>query len=704
MGVSEMKDRADYRLGEWTVRPSFNAMFRNGCVERLEPQIMNVLNFLAANSGRVVSREELIDQCWGGLAVTDDAVTRCISRLRNVFRQSGDDPAIETIPKRGYCLRSGSSRAEPEPDDAATAFGPASAPAATASGKPKLWVTAGIALALAAAAVAIGLGLPGPARPSYAAEPRPLTSEPGPERWPSYSPDGAHIAYVVSDRDRTRSAVFVRAVDGSGSARRISPGGYRHRSVNWSPSGSRIAYISELPAQPCRIMIVAANGGEAREVGRCRSSEIGWVDWMSEDDLVVADGPATGWGMSLFRLSITDGKRRQLTRGDGETMGDRAPHAGGAGGQIAFLRSASLFDTSILLVDPGTGRTALAGGGFNAVYGFDWEPGGTSLLVSGSRGGGEVRLWRVAKGRAPVEVAASEARLSRLNVGPDGHIAFERETEIQNLVQVPTAGKAGATMLDPSSARDRDAAYSPNGRSIALITDRSGKLELWVLEGGRRRQLTRLEPDEMATFGWDPAGEQILISTLKGAEMELSSVRVADGMVRSLLKEPMSGMSAAWGPGGRSIYFSSSRDGAARIWSMDLTTRQMSPVTGPGLNLVRTSPDGRWFYVSDGRTGRIWRHPAAGGPRQLALDVKGADPWVWIPTDRGLFFLEPDARGRMTVKRRDLASGGVRTIETPDISAFLALAVRDDEAAVIVPQSTISEVDLQMLRPSVDRG
>jgi DNA-binding winged helix-turn-helix (wHTH) protein/Tol biopolymer transport system component len=701
MGVNEIKDQADYRLGEWTVRPTFNALFRNGTVERLEPQVMTVLNYLADNPGRVVSRDELIDQCWGGLAVTDDAVTRCISRLRNVFRQSGDDPAIETIPKRGYCLRNGEAKSELriEPHSPPQPPPPVGPQAAVRAPRPRrqLWAAAGILLALAGAGAAIFW--PDPARSGYTSDPRPLTAEPGPELWPALSPDGAYIAYSVANKERTRSAIFVRRVDGSSPPRRVAGEAYRHRSIAWSPSGSRLAFVQVAPAQPCRVMIVAANGGAEREVGRCRSSEIGWTDWISEDELVLADGPAKGWGMSLFALSIADGKRRQLTAGDGEGMGDRAPHGGGAGGKIAFLRSASLYDTDIALVDPRTSKVTMAATGFHGVYGLDWEPGGRSLLVSGSRGG-EDRVWRVAPGKEPAVVPSNVTRLSRLSVGPEGNVAFERETEVQNLAQVSLEPGGETLLLDPSTSMDMDAAYSPDGQTVAILTDRTGKPEIWLLEAGRRRRLTQLEGDDLIMFGWDSAGEQILFSTRKGPELELRSVRVADGMVRTLLRNGSSGMSAAWGQQAQSVYFSSSRGGQERIWSMDVTTRRMRPITGPNRHLVRSSPDGRWIYVGDGRSPRLWRLPAGGGREQPILDVPTMDPWVWIPTDRGLFYLERGATQQMMLKRRDLATAEDRVIPTPDISAWMALAVRDDEKAVVVAHSRISEVDLQMIRPT----
>jgi len=71
---------------------------------RLEPRVMQVLALLAANSEKIVTREELIKQVWNDYGGADEALTQAISVLRKVL----DDPSkemIRTIPKKGYLLQ-----------------------------------------------------------------------------------------------------------------------------------------------------------------------------------------------------------------------------------------------------------------------------------------------------------------------------------------------------------------------------------------------------------------------------------------------------------------------------------------------------------------------------------------------------------------------------------------------------------------------
>ena len=105
MAVTRQELQAGFRIGECLIEPRQNRIVRRDIEVRLEPRVMDVLVCLAERAGEVVSRETLNGEVWGNIVVTDQAVTNCISELRNHL---GDDRAahriIETIPKRGYRL------------------------------------------------------------------------------------------------------------------------------------------------------------------------------------------------------------------------------------------------------------------------------------------------------------------------------------------------------------------------------------------------------------------------------------------------------------------------------------------------------------------------------------------------------------------------------------------------------------------------
>ncbi len=69
----------------------------------LEPQVFNLLLFLAENRERVVSKDDLIEGVWEGLIVSDAAITSAINLARRAVADDGKKQAvIKTFPRRGF--------------------------------------------------------------------------------------------------------------------------------------------------------------------------------------------------------------------------------------------------------------------------------------------------------------------------------------------------------------------------------------------------------------------------------------------------------------------------------------------------------------------------------------------------------------------------------------------------------------------------
>ena len=95
---------APFRLGPLMVEPPLRQITAARS-ETLEPRVMQVLVVLAMANGAIVSRDDLVRQCWEGRIVGDDSINRVIARLRKLIEDHGDGAVrIETITKVGYRL------------------------------------------------------------------------------------------------------------------------------------------------------------------------------------------------------------------------------------------------------------------------------------------------------------------------------------------------------------------------------------------------------------------------------------------------------------------------------------------------------------------------------------------------------------------------------------------------------------------------
>lgn len=71
----------------------------------MRPLPFKVLVYLLEHQGQCISREELFEECWQGVLVTDQSLTNTISYIRKVIKSlNTDELKLKTISKKGYSL------------------------------------------------------------------------------------------------------------------------------------------------------------------------------------------------------------------------------------------------------------------------------------------------------------------------------------------------------------------------------------------------------------------------------------------------------------------------------------------------------------------------------------------------------------------------------------------------------------------------
>jgi DNA-binding winged helix-turn-helix (wHTH) protein len=90
----------------YIIDPS-SGLFRDeetGKLTKVEPRIVEVLCLLASRPGLTISREEMVSVIWKDYGGGDEGLTQAVSALRKLL-QDPDRSLIQTIPKKGYCLK-----------------------------------------------------------------------------------------------------------------------------------------------------------------------------------------------------------------------------------------------------------------------------------------------------------------------------------------------------------------------------------------------------------------------------------------------------------------------------------------------------------------------------------------------------------------------------------------------------------------------
>src|SRR3954451_23532560 len=94
-----------YRFGNYELDVQRCELRCAGQLVAIEPKVFEVLVYLLEHRDRVVTKEELLEQCWSGTFVSEAALTRCLAKVRKIVQlEPAGSPVIKTSYGRGYCL------------------------------------------------------------------------------------------------------------------------------------------------------------------------------------------------------------------------------------------------------------------------------------------------------------------------------------------------------------------------------------------------------------------------------------------------------------------------------------------------------------------------------------------------------------------------------------------------------------------------
>ena len=152
------------------------------------------------------------------------------------------------------------------------------------------------------------------------------------------------------------------------------------------------------------------------------------------------------------------------------------------------------------------------------------------------------------------------------------------------------ADGTGLTRLTSGAGNNDYPAYSPDGRRIVFISDRTGTEQVWLMnaDGSHQRQLTHSGVTEDEVPEWSPDGRRIVYQ-----EGDPPNGRIwvmnADGTGnRQLTSGPGSDFGPAWSPDGRQIAFVRDLGGGDRSVYVDERQRlERAPPAPDAVHRVR---------------------------------------------------------------------------------------------------------------------
>jgi Tol biopolymer transport system component len=579
-------------------------------------------------------------------------------------------------------------------------------------------VAAGALVVIGLLAAAVWGWWPRAAPAPVAFEATPLTTLPGYEDNPSFSPDATQIVSQSSpESESLRSDVYVQLVSGTGRRLQLASDGAAHGFPAWSPDGRSIAmwHATQTPDAPLsELVLISPLGGPERSL--LSVNQAFWdgqphpIAW-SPDGRWLAISEANARGNltdGIVLISQDTGERVDWVRLDRVFSGSAEPAFSPDGSRLAYIRTTGEYTGQVNTVGVGPdGRpagapTVVAYTG-QALHSPIWTADGRSLLAiegEASSNGGVIRIPLEAPARAERLVGLEHAK--SLALSRDGtKLAFSRGGTDSDIWRFDLREPSKSGRFAASTLWDGDAAYSPDGRRVAFASNRNGGHELWVADadGDNAVPITRFNGPIAGTPRWSPDGQQIAFDSRPNGNSDVFVVPVRGGPVRQLTSTPGEDARPAWSTDGRSIYFSSDRGGLPEIWRMDADGSHAVRITHSGGMAVLAAPDGHELFYKRDANGPVYRIRDDGTGDEPAIAERTFAFLPFAITSSGLWFVSPrtaDSEWAIRVMR-------FADHKTTDAARFtwspngLAISVSPDERYVLVTKSDTNGTDLLLV-------
>lgn len=445
-----------------------------------------------------------------------------------------------------------------------------------------------------------------------------LTVNKARDAYPRFSPDGKWIAFT-SDRNGNGDVYIMPA--GGGTAKQLTHHSAEDTVLGWTPDGTGVLFSSQRGEDFMGMLYVVSTGGgmpwrAGPDMGNAASyspdgkriayNPKGQVYWRKyyrgsyATDVWIEDVAAKKFtqltdfdGLDSWPMWSRDGIYFVSDRdGNGLTNIWRVSDNGGKPDKVTTFRSGDVRFPSI----SADGRTIV----FEHDFGI-WK------LDTPTRKVSQIRLdidAETQENDSEIRTFTSEA--DDFDLAPNSRrVVVSTHGE---LFTVPV-DEGDIRQITDSAARDRNVAYSPDGKWLSFVSDRSGREELYVVAvdgAGEPQKLTDIDALKLG-YNWSPDSKEIAFTA---SDTKLRKINVASKQIAELDSSKFGNISTPeWSPDGKWLAYSKSdASRTSDIYVLASSGEDKTPhkVTfdsyderGP-----RFAPDGRkLFFIRSDQTG-----------------------------------------------------------------------------------------------------
>jgi len=496
------------QLGEWVIYPEkFIIESEQGQV-KLKSLCMRLLVCLIAHDGNVASKDVLIEQCWDGRIVSDDAIRQAVKDLRDALGCNGyASNYVETVRKQGYrLLLPVTEPLAKEPNE----------PTETAE-QGSRWTLRKICIPCALVFVTIfGLlfGFSQHSTPNATLSDRAITitHHNGREFDYTLSKQGWDAYVLIAPGTMFGASVLIR--DAQQEIRHTlspkHPAGHLYSPV-FSPNGEQLAYL-DFHQQACNIRIIERLSGQETTSIQCQPSDVRIaLDWQNDEELLYSSSAQSNHPLSLRSYNLRTLEQKQITSPPIGGRGDyHARHC--AGNDTLILRTPDWQRTELLHYNKNTEKVTSLLNMNEVVITADWFDNCTKIA-----------FFQREKGLQSFDLHTQQisslggghlSNVLGLTIVNDAFFISQGELASTEIIGLPLLG--GQTDIKTNSSGNSDNyQQSPTEPIAAFSSDRTGIPQLWWKEEGEHspKQISHFTTQKnISAISWSMDGEHLWFS------------------------------------------------------------------------------------------------------------------------------------------------------------------------------------------------
>ena len=710
-----IKPDSHLQVGEWQYLPEQDKLVQFGpdgkiaITAELDNLSQKVANYFIVKAGKLVTKDELLQDVWGIRDVSDGRVTRVIRVLRVALGDDTREPRyIETIPKRGYRFIAPVSEVVAEEQCDFSFESQVDAEKAILLSKNSLFVIAFFAV------IILSLGLyffqndnaPDEQVNIPLLRYTPVTSLDGLEFYHHITEDERYLVYSYANPGNENVTVLMLEDLVEHKRIQVTENTYSSLGAAFSPDAKRIAYHRFYSDGRCSIRLADFDNNSLSisndiELTACGdNSPSSRVSWSHDSKYLIYPTMNANRQMVLMMKPLNGGQPEQLTTPPPSSFGDYAARFSFDGLKLVFVRgsgsSAQLWlldltsrELKMLVNVTGTlpGNVGWSADDRYVYYSsaptiiskVDITTGESSIIAYTDYGTQEIQSLKNGKLYA--------------SVGNFAHVNIKETTNKLKSSEITD------NVVFSSNRNETLAEANPiHGGPIAIVSRRSGLPQIWLFySDGSQKQLTFFEKNErIREVVFSPRGNKLIVQLHN--QMWLLSL---DGQLFKLPQgENLIVTSPSWSSNGQYVYYAESINGRWQIARYDVATNKIDDTPfALDQDVYIESFDGKFSFWRDAISKNYFvKWHGTGQVEQLPISLAENQLWFKFQVkSEGIYFADLIDDMYYDLKYYDFHSKQISKVLDTQVLYHYMFSVTEDEKRVFILESVRGDLDIAKL-------